>query len=49
MKAIKEDDKPVNKATPISEPDELKAKESQSKTDSQPLNFDFSDLFDGED
>ncbi|MDM9580911.1 hypothetical protein [Nostoc sp. GT001] len=49
VKAVKEDDKPVNKATPIPEPDELKAKESQSKTDSQPLNFDFSDLFDGED
>ena len=49
VKAVKEDDKPVNKATPIPEPDELKAKESQSKTDSQPLSFDFSDLFDGED
>ncbi|MEH2224393.1 hypothetical protein [Nostoc sp.] len=49
VKAIKEDDKPVNKATPIPEPDELKAKEIQSRTDSQPLNFDFSDLFDGED
>lgn len=49
VKAVKEDDKPVNKAVPIPEPNELKAKESQSKTDSQPLNFDFSDLFDGED
>ncbi|MBC1218482.1 hypothetical protein GNF10_17375 [Nostoc sp. UCD121] len=49
VKAVKEDDKPANKATPIPEPDELKAKETQSKTDSQPLNFDFSDLFDGED
>ncbi|RCJ34604.1 hypothetical protein A6769_22000 [Nostoc punctiforme NIES-2108] len=49
VKAVKEDDKPVNKAVPIPEPDELKAKETQSKTDSQPLNFDFSDLFDGED
>ncbi|MDZ7992031.1 MAG: hypothetical protein RM022_031045 [Nostoc sp. EfeVER01] len=49
VKAVKEDDKPVNKATPIPEPDELKAQEIQSKTDSQPLNFDFSDLFDGED
>lgn len=49
VKAVKEDDKPVNKATPIPEPDELKAKETQSKTDSQPLTFDFSDLFDGED
>ncbi len=49
VKAVKEDDKPVNKAAPIPEPDELKAKESQSKTDSQPLDFDFSDLFDGED
>ncbi|WP_414573179.1 hypothetical protein, partial [Nostoc sp. CCY 9925] len=49
VKAIKEDDKPANKATPIPEPDELKTKETQSKADSQPLNFDFSDLFDGED
>ncbi|MEA5624107.1 hypothetical protein [Nostoc sp. UHCC 0251] len=49
VKALKEDDKPVNKAAPIPEPDELKAKETQSKTDSQPLSFDFSDLFDGED
>ncbi|MDZ8108988.1 MAG: hypothetical protein RM338_25650 [Nostoc sp. DedQUE12a] len=49
VKAIKEDDKPENKATPTPEPDELKAKESQIKTDSQPLNFEFSDLFDGED
>jgi hypothetical protein len=49
VKAVKEDDKAENKATPIPEPDELKTKESQSKTDSQPLNFDFSDLFDGED
>lgn len=49
VKAVKEDDKPVNKAVPIPEPDELKAKETQSKTDSQPLTFDFSDLFDGED
>ncbi|QLE55664.1 hypothetical protein [Nostoc sp. TCL26-01] len=49
VKAIKEDNKPENKSTPTPEPDELKAKETQSKTDSQPLNFDFSDLFDGED
>lgn len=49
VKAVKEDDKPVNNAAPIPEPDELKAKETQSKTDSQPLSFDFSDLFDGED
>jgi hypothetical protein len=49
VKAIKEDDKPENKATPTPEPDELKAKETQSMADSQPLNFDFSDLFDGED
>ncbi|MBG1240980.1 hypothetical protein F8R90_07090 [Nostoc sp. NZL] len=49
VKAVKEDDKPANKATAIPEPDELKAKEAQSKTDSQPLDFDFSDLFDGED
>ncbi len=49
VKAVKEDNKPENKATPTPEPDELKAKEIQSKTDSQPLAFDFSDLFDGED
>ncbi|BAZ66272.1 hypothetical protein NIES4106_53510 [Fischerella sp. NIES-4106] len=49
VKAIKEDDKPENKATPTPEPDELKAKEIQSKTNSQPNPFDFSDLFDGED
>ena len=48
VKAIKEDT-PANKATPIPEPDELKAKETKSKTDSQPSPFDFSDLFDGED
>ncbi|MGM3305099.1 hypothetical protein ACSQ6I_03790 [Anabaena sp. WFMT] len=47
--AIKEDDKPQNKAVPIPEPDELKAKEVQAKVDSQPNPFDFSDLFDGED
>ena len=49
IKAIKEDDKPNNKATPTPEPDELKAKETSSKDNSQPLSFDFSDLFDGED
>ncbi|PHJ57377.1 hypothetical protein VF14_24535 [Nostoc linckia z18] len=49
VKAIKEDNKPENKATPTPEPDELKAKEQASKADSQPVNFDFSDLFDGED
>ncbi|AFY34873.1 hypothetical protein [Calothrix sp. PCC 7507] len=49
LKAVKEDDKVQNKATPIPEPDELKAKESQGKTNSQPNPFDFSDLFDGED
>ncbi|MDZ8083960.1 MAG: hypothetical protein RMX35_33475, partial [Nostoc sp. DcaGUA01] len=49
VKAIKEDNKPENQTTPTPEPDELKAKEQASKTDSQPLNFDFSDLFDGED
>ncbi len=48
VKAIKEDT-PANKATLIPEPDELKAKETQAKTDSQPSPFDFSDLFDGED
>jgi hypothetical protein len=48
VKAIKEDT-PANKATPIPEPDELKAKETQAKADSQPSPFDFSDLFDGED
>ena len=48
VKAIKEDT-PANKATPIPEPDELKAKETKSKADSQPSPFDFSDLFDGED
>jgi hypothetical protein len=49
VKAIKEDDKPENKAVAQPEPDELKAKETQSKTDSQPSPFDFFDLFDGED
>jgi hypothetical protein len=49
VKAVKEDDKAANKATPIPEPDDLKAKETQAKTDSQPSPFDFSDLFDGED
>ncbi|MEH2066981.1 MAG: hypothetical protein V7K47_02215 [Nostoc sp.] len=49
VKAIKEDDKPENKATPTPEPDELKAKEQASKANSQPNAFDFSDLFDGED
>ena len=49
VKAVKEDNKPINKGASIPEPDELKAKETQSKTDSQPFSFDFSDLFDGED
>jgi hypothetical protein len=49
VKAVKEDDKPQNKAVDTPEPDELKAKESQAQTDSQPFVFDFSDLFDGED
>ncbi|RUS93772.1 hypothetical protein DSM107003_42730 [Trichormus variabilis SAG 1403-4b] len=49
VKAVKEDDKPANKAVAQPEPDELKAKELQSKIDSQPAPFDFSDLFDGED
>ncbi|WP_414546358.1 hypothetical protein, partial [Nostoc sp. CCY0012] len=49
VKAIKEDDKPENKPAPTPEPDQLKAKEEQGKTISQPLPFNFSDLFDGED
>ncbi|WP_193196411.1 hypothetical protein [Nostoc sp. MG11] len=49
VKAVKEDDKPANKASTVPEPDELKAKEIQSKTNSQPNPFDFLDLFDGED
>ncbi|MBD2243221.1 hypothetical protein [Nostoc sp. FACHB-888] len=49
VKAIKEDDKPANKPASTPEPDQLKAKETQSKIESQPLSFDFSDLFDGED
>jgi hypothetical protein len=49
VKAVKEDDKPENKPAPTPEPDELKAKETEGKADSQPLDFDFSDLFDGED
>jgi hypothetical protein len=49
VKAVKEDDKPQNKAVETPEPDELKANETQGKADSQPLTFDFSDLFDGED
>ncbi|MDZ8096719.1 MAG: hypothetical protein RMZ42_32995 [Nostoc sp. DedQUE05] len=49
VKAVKEDDKPENKATPTPEPDELKAKEQVSKANSQPNPFDFFDLFDGED
>jgi septal ring factor EnvC (AmiA/AmiB activator) len=49
VKAIKEDNKPENKPEETPEPDELKAKEIQGKVNSQPLDFDFSDLFDGED
>jgi hypothetical protein len=49
VKAVKEDNKPENKGREVPEPDDLKAKETQAKTDSQPFNFDFSDLFDGED
>jgi hypothetical protein len=49
VKAVKEDNKPGNKAVAQPEPDELKEKETQAKTDSQPNPFDFSDLFDGED
>ncbi|MDQ3018251.1 MAG: hypothetical protein M3Q64_00035 [bacterium] len=49
VKAVKEDDKPLNKAVPVPEPDDLKAKEMESKINSQPFAFDFSDLFDGED
>jgi hypothetical protein len=47
--AIKEDNKPANKAIAVPEPDGLKAKEQESKTNSQPKPFDFFDLFDGED
>jgi hypothetical protein len=49
IKAVKEDDKPENKAQEPPEPEELKTKETQAKAESQPLAFDFSDLFDGED
>ncbi len=49
IKAFKEDHKPENKAPEIPEPDELKRKQIESKTVSQPPVFDFSDLFDGED
>ncbi|MBD2344169.1 hypothetical protein [Anabaena subtropica] len=49
VKAIKEDNKPENKPQETPEPDELKAQETTNKTVSQPLSFDFSDLFDGED
>ncbi|WP_071190985.1 hypothetical protein [Trichormus sp. NMC-1] len=49
VKAVKEDGNEKNKATEIPEPDKVKEKETQSKTDSQPSPFDFSDLFDGED
>jgi hypothetical protein len=49
VKAVKEDDKPVNKAVAQPEPDKLKADEVKAKADSQPISFDFSDLFDGED
>lgn len=49
VQAIKEDDKPENKAPATPEPDILKAAESTGKTNSQPATFDFSDLFDGED
>ncbi|BAY10636.1 collagen-like protein [Calothrix sp. NIES-2098] len=48
-KAIKEDDKPENKSPAVPEPDQLKANETQALTISQPVAFDFSDLFDGED
>jgi hypothetical protein len=49
VKAVKEDNKPGNKAVAQPEPNELKEKETQAKTDSQPNPFDFWDLFDGED
>ncbi|WP_414579188.1 hypothetical protein, partial [Anabaena sp. CCY 9402-a] len=49
VKAVKEDDKPENKPAPTPEPDKIKADETLFKANSQPLNFDFSDLFDGED
>ncbi|BAY21691.1 hypothetical protein NIES2100_14480 [Calothrix sp. NIES-2100] len=49
IKAIKEDDKAGNKAPATPEPDVLKAVEATGKTNSQPVSFDFSDLFDGED
>jgi hypothetical protein len=49
VKAVKEDNKPVNKAVEIPEPDELKAKEVAAKVAAQPIPFDFSDLYDGED
>lgn len=50
VKAIKEDDKPENKSALTPEPDQLKAKETQSKIDS--TNFVeaiLEDLFDGND
>ncbi|MCC2695167.1 alanine-zipper protein [Nodularia sp. LEGE 04288] len=49
VKAVKEDDKPENKAVAQPEPDKLKADEATAKTASQPNPFDFLDLFDGED
>lgn len=49
VKAIKEDNKPENKAIAQPEPDELKATEAASKVTSQPLISSFFDLFDGED
>jgi hypothetical protein len=48
-KTFKEDNKPENKAPAVPEPDQLKAKETTAKTASQPVAFNFSDLFDGED
>ncbi|AFY48899.1 collagen triple helix repeat protein [Nostoc sp. PCC 7524] len=49
VKAIKEDDKPENKSNDAPDPDVLKAQELLSKNNSQPIAFDFSDLFDGDD
>jgi hypothetical protein len=49
VKAVKEDDKPANVATAQPEPDKLKTDENQALVISQPVAFDVSDLFDGED
>ncbi|TAF07771.1 MAG: hypothetical protein EAZ77_08660 [Nostocales cyanobacterium] len=49
VKAIKEDDKDKNKATPVPEPDDLKAKETEAKEASNVTNPSFEDLFNNAD